>query len=107
MIWDKQTSYDLALFLICTTADAEGFTKRPDVISGDQSRTGRERRGPHVKPELLSEQPLITEAAKRPRAYAKENRQLYGLKNELCWGFRSKHNRGKLGASTDASHRVG
>lgn len=81
MIWDKQTSYELALFLICTTADAEGFTKRPDVISGDQSRTGRERRGPHIKPELLSKQPLITEAAKRPRAYAKENRELYSLKN--------------------------
>ena len=47
VIWDKQTSYELSLFLICATADATGFTKGPDVID-DRIRSEREKRGPSV-----------------------------------------------------------
>lgn len=46
--WDKQTSYELALFLFCATADATVFTKGPDVIDNNQIRSEREKRGPSV-----------------------------------------------------------
>ena len=52
-----QMHYELALLLICTTADAVGLTKQPDVISGGQSPSGRAQ-GADVKPELSSKQHL-------------------------------------------------
>lgn len=53
VIWDPQISYERALFLIWTMADAGGFMKCPDMITANRIRRGREPRGPVSAPSCV------------------------------------------------------